>query len=223
MRTNLLCAAVLALAPALAYAAAEQRIGSWVISCPDGARECLMRFSKRFLDKAGITADLEVESQGAALVPVIALRGLSSEMLLATTMAGKTDVSLQFPGAARQQLNCNASNAAFVCVPNEAAGRLLSAALPTAHTVTVRVGLSVTGMSPLPAQERSLDLSGTTEALARLRAAGPSPVPNPLSVAREAARSPAGMMTMADKMLKSAGFQQGVAGVQALIARYMNK
>jgi hypothetical protein len=223
MRTNLVCAAMLALSPAIAYAAAEQRIGTWVISCPEGSRACLMRFSKRFVDKAGITADLEVESQGAALVPVLVLRGLSSEILLATAMAGTTDVSLQFSGGARQQLNCNASNAAFVCAPNEAAGRLLSAALPAARSVTVRVGLSVTGMSPLPAQERSLDLSGTTEALARLRAAGPSPVPNPLSIAREAARSPAGMMAMADKMLKSAGYQQGLAGAQALIAKYMNK
>ncbi|HBK04657.1 MAG TPA: hypothetical protein DDZ81_02205 [Acetobacteraceae bacterium] len=223
MRTYVLAIATLAAIPVLASAATEQQIGSWVISCPDGSHECLMRFNKHFLDKAGLTGDLEVQSQGRTLVPVIALRGLSSEILMAASMAGSTDASIQFPGAPRQQLTCNATKAGYICAPDEAAGQQLSAGLATARSVTVRVGLSVAGMSPLPAQEKSLDLSATNEALARLRVVGPSPVPNPVAGDGSAVQSPAGMMGMADKMLKAAGYQQGVSGLQALIAKYMNK
>lgn len=223
MRIHVLLIAALTAIPVLASAAPEQQIGSWVVGCPESARECEMRFNKRFLDKAGITGDLEVQSQGRTLVPVIALRGLSSEILMAASMAGSTDVSIQFPGAARQQLSCGATKAGYICAPDEAAGQLLSANLATARSVTVRVGLSIAGMSPLPAQEKSLDLSATNEALARLRAVGPSPVPSALGAAGAAAQSPAGMMGMADKMLKAAGFQQGVAGLQGMLAKYMNK
>ncbi len=223
MRTYVLTIAMLGAMAAAARAATEQQIGSWVVSCPDGARECQMRFGKRFLDKAGITGDLEVESQGRSLVPVIALRGLSSQILTAASIAGTTEASIQFPGGVRQALTCNATAAGYICAPDEAAGHILSAGLATAKSGTVRVSVSVAGMAPLPAQEKSLDLSGTNEALARLRSVGPSPVPSALAADGAGAQSPAGMMSIADKMIKAAGYPQGVSGLQGMIAKYMAK
>lgn len=199
-------------------AAPEQQIGSWAITCPDGANGCLMRLHPRFLDKAGLTGDLEVQSQESTLVPVIALRGLSSELLMAASVVGNADVSLQFPGGAREKLSCNATKSGYICAPDEKAAPQLAASLATARSVKVWVTLSVAGMTPLPAREKSIGLAATSEALARLRAVGPSPLPSPNATDA----SPAGMMSMADKMLKAAGFQQGVSGLQALLAKYMN-
>ena len=180
-----------------------------------------MRFDRRFLDKAGITGDLEVQAQGKTLVPVIALRGLSSEILMAATLAGKTEASIQFAGAPREDLACAASSAGYICAPNDANGAKLAATLPAARSVTVRISVGVAGMSPLPPQEKSLDLAGTNEALARLRAAGPTQVPT--AKTELAAQSPAGLMGMADKALKAAGYQNGIAGLEALVAKYMKK
>ena len=223
MRTYVLTIAILGALAAAAHAATEQQIGSWVVSCPDGSRECQMRSGKRFLDKAGITGDLEIESQGRSLVPVIALRGISSEILTAASLAGTTEASIQFPGGAWQALTCNTTKAGYICAPDEAAGRILSAGLATAKSVKVRVSVSVAGMAPLPAQEKTLDLSGTNEALARLRSVGPSPIPAALATGGAGAQSPAGMMGMADKMMKAAGYPQGVSGLEGMIAKYMAK
>jgi hypothetical protein len=58
------------------------------MTCPDGKpapERCLMRLNRRFFETAGITGDLEVQARGAALVPVLAQRGLSNEMLLAAS------------------------------------------------------------------------------------------------------------------------------------------
>jgi len=180
-----------------------------------------MRFARRFLDKAGITGDLEVQAQGKTLVPVIALRGLSSEILMAATLAGKTEASIQFAGGPREDLVCAASSVGYICAPNSANDDKLAAALPSARSVTVRISVAVAGMSPLPAQEKSLDLSGTSEALTRFRAAGPTQIPT--AATELASQSPAGLMGMADKVLKAAGYQNGVAGLQALVAKYMKK
>ncbi|MDR3529970.1 MAG: hypothetical protein P4L90_05365 [Rhodopila sp.] len=207
-----------------ASAATQEQIGSWVLSCPGdtpGAEPCLMRFNKRFFDKAGITGDLEVQAEGKSLVPVIALRGLSSEILMAAAMAGKTEASVQFGGGQREDLACAASSAGYICSPNDAAASRLAAGLPAARSVTVRVSVPVTGMTPLPVQEKSLDLSGTNEALTRLRTVGPSQVPSPMTAL--ASQTPGALMGMADKALKAAGYQNGAADLQALLGKYMKK
>jgi hypothetical protein len=178
-----------------------------------------MRFNKRFLDKGGLTGDLEVQEQGKSLVPVIALRGLPPEMLMAASMAGKTEASVQFGGGAREDLNCAVTSAGYICSPKDDAAQKLAAGLSAARSVTVRVGVSVTGMNAVPAQEKSLDLSGTNEALAKLRAAGPSRVPSPMTAL--GGQSPEGMMGMADKLLKAAGYPNGISQIQALMAKYM--
>jgi hypothetical protein len=214
----------LTLAAGIVHAAPEEKIGSWVLSCPGdkaGAQSCLLRFDKRFFDKAGLTGDLEVQALGTSLVPVIALRGLPSEMLMAASLAGKTEASVQLGGGPREDLDCAVSSVLYICSPKAKAARILAAGLPVARSVTVRVSVAVAGMAPLPAQEKSLDLSGTNEALARLRTAGPSQVPSPMTAL--ASQTPAGLMGMADKALKAAGYPNGVASLQALLAKYKGK
>lgn len=217
-------AAVFVTAGGAASAATQEQIGSWVLNCPDkaaGAGTCLMHLNKRFYDKGGITGDLEVLAQGKALVPVIALRGLSGEMLMAASLAGKVDASIQLPGGPREDLNCAATSVGYICSPNGAATQRLSAGLASARTLTVRAAVSMTGMNSLPPQEKSVDLAGTNEALAKLLAAGPSPVP--AATTALASPPPEGLMGMADKALKAAGYPNGVANIQALMAKYMKK
>ncbi len=208
------------MAPIASAAATQEHVGSWVISCPDSA-PCAMRFNKRFLDRAGVTGDLEVQAQGRVLVPVLALRGLSKELLAAATMAGNAAVTLQFAGSPREALDCAISEAGYICAPNGDAATKLAAGLATARRVTVRVAVTVTGMNALPPQERSLDLAGSADALARLRAMGPTPVPNAKTAL--AAQSPAGLMGAADRALKAAGYANGLAGLQARFSQYLRK
>lgn len=218
MALGLLTAAV------TASAATQEQIGSWVLTCPGGAagsRPCLLRSGKRFFDKAGVTADLEVQALGTMLVPVITLRGLSNEILIAAALAGETDASLQFEDGAREKLPCGLTNGGYICSPRGAAARRLAAGLPAARSVTVLVSVAVSGMRPLPVRKRTLDLTGTNEALARLRAAGPMQEPGPLSAA--ASSTPATLKGMADKALKAAGYPNGLADLQALLAKYRGK
>jgi hypothetical protein len=212
------------LASGTALAAPAEKIGSWVLSCPGpapGAGRCLLRADKRFLDKAGITGDLEVQAAGKSLVPVITLRGLSTEILMTAALAGKTEATLQLDGSKREALDCATTGAGYICSPRDDAARNLAAGLPTARSVTMRVSMLVAGMKPLQVQEKSLALSGTSEALTRLAVAGPTPVPGPLAAV--ASRSPAALMGMADKALRAAGYPNGVADLHTLLNKYMNK
>jgi hypothetical protein len=214
----------LASMPAIAPAATQEQIGSWLVSCPGHSprsEPCVMRSNKRFLDQGGITIALEVRAQRGILVPVIVLRGLSSEMLTAASQVGTIETWIQFPGGAREKLNCAASAEGYICAPNEAGGSKLAAELPAARAVTARVAVTVAGMPPLPAREKSLHLSGTDEALARLRAVGPAQVPDP--TASQASLTPSGLMGMADKALRAAGYPNGVTQLQALLETYMKK
>ncbi len=206
--------------PGGAVAATQDHVGSWIIRCP-GDGPCVMRFDRRFLDKSGITGDLEIEAQGDSLVPVLALRGLPSDVLMAAALIGKAEASLRFANGAWQPLDCAVSEAGYICAPDQAVGAKLAATLPAARQVSVRVTVGVAGMDKLPTQERSLDLAGTAEALSRLRSAGPTPVPN-LKTAL-ASPSSAGLMGVADRALKAAGYKNGLADLQAKLAKYLRK
>jgi hypothetical protein len=209
----------------IAQAATHEKIGSWELSCPGeaaGAEPCRLRFDKRFFDKGGVSGDLEVQAQGTSLVPVLALRGVAPELLMAAALAGTTtEASMRFGGGAWEALTCGTTSAGYLCWPGDDAARNLAAELPAARSVTVRVSVAVPGLKPLPVQEKSLDLIGTNEALARLRAAGPSQVPGPM--AARVSQSPAALMGMADKALKAAGYPNGVADLQGLVGKYMKK
>ncbi len=62
-------------------------VGSWLLAC-DGAA-CVLRHKDRLFRGAGVTADMEVRAAGKALVPVVTLRGLPNQVLLASAMAGE--------------------------------------------------------------------------------------------------------------------------------------
>lgn len=210
----------LVLSTGAAAAELQAGIGSWVLACPGsaaGAERCLLRLDKRFLDKAGITGDVEVMADGQSLVPVVALRGLPGEVLMAASLAGATEVTMQFAGGPRQGLDCAPAGAAYICAPHDDARRTLAAGLPLARSATVRVSVAVAGMKPLPVREKSIDLADTNEALARLRAAGPARVPGPLTAL--ASQSPGGLVAMADRALKAAGYPNGIADLWALLGK----
>ena len=203
-------------------AASQEQIGSWVLVCPgDKPRpdRCLMRAKKRLFEKAGITGDLEVQGQGGNLIPVVTLRGLPSEMLMAASAASNTEASIQLPGSPREDLNCAATGTGYICAPNAAGGPRLSAGLAAAAAITIRVSVSMAGVGKLPAQEKVLELADTNAALARLRRLGPSQVPE--GAASLAPPSTSGMMAMADAALKAAGYKNGLTDVQALLAKIM--
>jgi hypothetical protein len=200
-----------------ARAMTQEQIGSWVLSCP-GAGPCVLRVGKRFLDTGGITANLEVLAAGQSLVPVVTLRGLPAEMLMAASLAGTTEASMQFGGGSRVALACGASGGAYICAPRDAAARVLSSGLPAARSVTVRVSVVVGGMKPFQIREKTLGLSGTNEALARLRTAGAKPVPGPMTALMS--QSPVDFMAMAERVLREAGYPNGVAG---LVAKYRGR
>jgi hypothetical protein len=220
MKTVIVLVACLSLVANRAAAATQEQIGSWVLNCAK-SEPCLLRAEKRFFDKTGITGELEVLAEGTSLVPVIALRGLPTELLMAAALAGKAEASMQFGAGPREPLVCAPSAAAYICSPPDDAVRTFAAALPTARSLTVRLSVTVPGLRPLPVQQKSLDLSGTAEALARLRMAGPTQLPNPITAL--ASPSPGAFMGMADKALKAAGYPNGVADLQTLVAKYRGK
>jgi hypothetical protein len=194
---------------AATLSAAPEPAGSWLLEC-DGTA-CVLRHKERLFSGAGVTADLEVRGSGKALVPVVTLRGLPDQVLLASSMAGKAEASVQFPGAARVELGCAIGEGGYVCSPPDDAVAALAAALPKAPSVAVRVSLSVNGTNLQPMRERSLELAGTPAALARLRAAG----------ARSA--EPSGWVGLLDRGLKAAGYTNGTADLPGLVARYLGR
>jgi hypothetical protein len=223
MRTVIVLAGWLALFAGNAFAATQTQIGSWLLSC-SGESACRLRAEKRFVDKAGITAELEVLADGTALVPVLALRGLSTQVVMMAATAGTVEAWMQLDGGARQTLDCAPSLEGYFCTPRGNATQTLAAGLPTARTITARVQATVGGMKPLPAQQKSLALTGTRAALAKLVAAGPEPVPDARIAA--AARflpqaSPSTLAAMADKALKAAGYPKGVGDLEGLVTKYL--
>jgi hypothetical protein len=211
----------------VAAAATQEQIGTWVISCPGEMSKssgCLMRSSRRFLDKASVIGDLEVQAQGRILVPVIAFRGVSAEALMTASLIGKIEASIRLQGGAPEELHCAASAAdhasamEYICGPSEADRAKVAEGLPAARAAIVRVAIVINATKPLPALEKSLELSGTNEALERLRALGPTQLPGPMPA--PAARSSSALLGMADRALKAAGYPNGVAQLQSLLAKY---
>jgi hypothetical protein len=208
-----------------AAAATQDHIGGWVLTC-SGQSACRLRAEKRFVDKAGITADLEILADGPSLVPVLALRGLSTEDLMMAAAMGTVDAWMQLDGGPRETLECAPAFDGYFCTPRGNAARALATELPMARTITMRTQATISGMKPLPAEQKSLALAGTQQALIRLRAAGAQSVPD----ARLAAAtrmlpqaSPGTIAGMADKALRAAGYPNGVGDLPGLIGKYMKK
>jgi hypothetical protein len=144
-------------------------------------------------------------------VPVIMVRGVPAEMLLAAAAAGKLQASVQFPRAAPVDLPCVVDAVGLLCAPRDEAAPALAAAFIPARSMTVGMSVSVAGSSPLFVKDRSLALAGTQEALARLGAAGaPS-------------TAPSGWPSLLDRALKAMGYRHGTADLPALLLEYLRR
>lgn len=208
-----------------AHAATPQHLGSWVLTC-SGTSACRLHAEKRFVDKDGITVELDVLSDGTALVPVLALRGLPTQAVMMASAMGTVEAWLQLDGGVRRALACAPNLDGYFCTPRGDAAGALAAGLPTARAMTARVEATVTGMKPLPVQQKTLRLADTRQALAKLAAAGAEPVPDARIAA--AARflpqaSPGTLAAVADKALKAAGYPDGLGDLPGLMAKYRDK
>ncbi len=190
-------------------AAAPEPIGSWVLECGDAG--CTLRHKDPLFAGAGVSADLEIRETGKVLVPVIAVRGLSNEMLLASSMAGKAEASVRLPGSARAVLACAAGDGGYVCAPADDTAADLAAGLPAARSISVELSLSVPGTNLRAARERTLDLAKTPEAVARLRVVGVAPA------------EPGGLAGLVDRGMKAAGYKNGSGDLTGLVARYFGR
>jgi hypothetical protein len=108
-------------------------------------------------------------------------------------------------------LACAIGDGGYVCAPPDDAVAALAAGLPAARFVAVRVSLSVAGTNLQTVRERTLDLAGTPEALARLRVAGAP------------AAEPSGWVRLLDRGMKAAGYKNGAADLPGLVARYLGR
>jgi hypothetical protein len=154
----------LLLAPPGAARAQDTAIGTWLLVCPTKGA-CVLRHARAQLDVAGVTIALEVRSIRGALVPVVALSGLSGQ---ATLIAGLA-VALRLDHGAWTEMPCAGLS---VCAPADGALATVAKAFPVARTMGLRMTLSLPGVTGLPRPDVSFALSGTAEALRRLRAGG---------------------------------------------------
>jgi hypothetical protein len=220
-------AASLAAATARAQTSPEE-IGSWVVSCPLDttlrtpapaapksatgavgtvtAGRCEMRHRTWVLPPGAgpLRAALEVQRRGERLEPVVTLRGLSGPTALGATLAVQASVELRLDAGAQMPLSCTADGAAIVCAPAAADAAASAEQLPTARSAAVQIQLRLPGAMTLPAQDRTLELQSTPQALARFRLLGPAGEAEPI----EAGLDWRGFL---DHVLRAAGFHNGVA------------
>jgi hypothetical protein len=142
----------------------DAAIGSWRLICP-APNACVLRHARARLDAAGVTIALEVRSIRGALVPVVALSGLSGQAALLAELT----VGLRLDRGAWTDMPCEGLS---ICAPPDAALAAVAQAFPAARTVGLRMTLSLPGVTGLPRPDVSFGLSGTAEALRRLRASG---------------------------------------------------
>ena len=211
-RSGWALALVLCATPAFAQSPARpanEAIGSWVLACPpDTAEPCLLRYRDWVVAPANgsPSAALEVQTRGDALVPVIAVRGLSASMAIGGAALAKPTVTMGFDGGKRVDLRCGLSGTNYACAPDAAAVPSFAAALPKAHTISASVTLTIPGVIALPGQDRTLTLTGTDAALTRLRTVGATGEALPALPGLD-------LQGFLDRILRDLGFPNGAADV----------
>ena len=152
------------------------------------------------------SAALELQLRGDALVPVITVRGLPTSAALGGALVVKPTVTLGLDGGKRIDLSCGMSGNYYACAPDAAAVQTIAAALPRARVLSASLTLTIPGMMALPAQDRTLELTGTAVAQARLLAVG---------AIGEALPSYPGLdiQGFLDRILRDLGFPNGAADV----------
>lgn len=201
-------------------AAAPVPAGAWRLDCSGTGRGCVLRASTPFFTQGAITADLEVMSRHGTLIPVLVLRGVSEDLLTMAALAGSADVMLRFDDDIAQPLDCTVTALGYVCAPGAALGQHLAQRLETARTATAQVKVTMQGVQSPPPQQHRVAIAGTRDALARLRLAGAVDLPSP---APARLHMPGDLMSAADRLLKAAGYADGIAGAQALLEKYRRR
>lgn len=196
---------------------ASEVIGSWMLSCPDAkTAPCELRHRASIMQAgtSGPSASLEVVHRGDLFVPVVTLRGMSMQAALGGVLAVQTDVALRFDNLAWTTLGCGLDGGMVLCAPAGDAATAAAAELGAAHSVLVRVQISVPGVTTLPEQSRSLDLQQTVEALAQFRTTAPASESVPVIAGLD-------WRGFLDRAARDAGFRNGLAdllpSVEALI------
>ena len=212
MRGRLIIGLALLLAsPAMAqHRPANQQLGSWIVTCPaDQQSSCQMRHESWLLPPGtdGPTASLEVMQRGGRFVPVVALRGLTTQTALGGMLALNATVTLGLDNGPPAPLPCGLDGVAIICAPAGDA----PTALVSAHTAQVRIALSIPGIASLPEQSRSVELLRTADAIATFRSTAPADLTVPLP----------GLdwHDFLDRLLRQAGFERGVADVLPRLSR----
>jgi hypothetical protein len=214
MRGRLIIGLALLLAgPAMAQPRpANQQVGSWIVTCPaDPESSCQMRHESWLLPPGGNgpNASLEVMQRGGQFVPVVTLRGLTTQTALGGMLALNATVTLRLDAGPPIPLSCGLNGTVIVCAAD---GTAVAATLPTAHTAQVRIALSVPGIATLPEQSRSLDLQRTAEAMALFRTTAPANQTVPALPGLD-------WHDFLDRLLREAGFERGVASMMPSVAR----
>jgi hypothetical protein len=157
--------------------AAEDSIGSWVLTCPaEGPKDaCQLRHRTWILPPGtgGPAVALEILRRGNRFVPAIALRGLSIQAALGGAMALQANTALGFDAAPQIDLLCGLEGTTVICAPRGADAADAASQLAGAHSVLVRARLGLPGGMSLPEQSRTLDLDRTKDAEARFASATP--------------------------------------------------
>jgi len=203
------CRAIVALALLLAGPAmaqprpANQQVGSWIVTCPpDQPSSCQMRHESWLLPPGtnGPSASLEVMQRGGQFVPVVALRGLTTQTAFGGMMALSATVTLSLDNGPPIALACGLDGAAIICAPEGDA----ATAIASAHTAQVRIALSIPGVASLPEQSRSVELRRTAEAIAMFRSTAPADRTVPALPGLD-------WHDFLDRLMREAGFERGVA------------
>ncbi len=197
----------------------SRTLGSWVLDCPDNA--CVLHHAHPLFAKGGVSAQLEVRATEAGRVPLIAVRGLPRDPMLSAAIAGGLRATLQLGNQAPAPLSCGLAGEAYLCQPSGAAAAALARTLPDAGSVTIALAAGLPGQEVQPIGKRTLDLTGTREALAHLPThpapaevptgeTGPQPIPR-------------GWLALLDKGLKAVGYPNGSTDLSAFVSRYLRR
>jgi hypothetical protein len=167
-------------------APSSETIGSWVLACaadPMTDRgDCTLRHrlwleepraaQPNSPDPGRPGVGLEVLGRHGAQVPAVVARGLTMDSARLGLLAVVATAQLRFGRDPALDLPCALEGRSMVCVPRPDQAETAAAQLARAASVLVRI--SGPGIST---ETFALDLSGTQDAVARLRARMPDPPP----------------------------------------------
>jgi hypothetical protein len=153
-----------------------EKIGSWVLSCPqDPAADkmpCRLRHRVWVLaPQAGHPdAAMEVENRQDGPVPVLVVHDLNLPDAVGALLAQKSMAEVQFDFEDTLNFPCAFAHGGLTCGPKPADEKVASVRLQAAQVALVRLHLALpAGTAPaMPDQLRALDMDRTRDALRRI-------------------------------------------------------